>query len=71
VRLGLTVSRRVGHAVVRNRLKRRIREWFLRHRSMLPTGVDLVVIARAPAARLSWTELEADLCALVASEGRA
>jgi ribonuclease P protein component len=56
-RLGLTVSRRVGNAVTRNRVKRGIREWFRRERERLPVGADIVVIAREPAADLSGGEL--------------
>ncbi len=56
-RLGVTVSRRVGNAVVRNRLKRRIREWFRRKRRALPEGLDLVVIGRRGAVGLSSEEL--------------
>jgi ribonuclease P protein component len=46
-RLGLSVSRKVGPAVTRNRWKRRIREAFRLTRARLPTGIDLVVIPRA------------------------
>jgi ribonuclease P protein component len=46
-RLGLSVSRRVGNAVVRNRWKRRLREAFRLLRQDLPAGFDLVVIVRA------------------------
>lgn len=46
-RLGLSVSRRVGGAVVRNRWKRRLREAFRLVRSQLPPGLDLIVIPRA------------------------
>jgi ribonuclease P protein component len=45
-RLGLSVSRRVGNAVVRNRWKRLLREVFRRQRARLPQGVDLVVVAQ-------------------------
>ena len=56
-RLGITVGRRVGGAVVRNRLKRRVREWFRAARRHIPPGTDVVVIARRPAADLSGPEL--------------
>jgi ribonuclease P protein component len=52
-RLGVTVSRKVGRAVVRNRVKRRIREWFRVNRCSLGGAVDLVVIGRPPAAELT------------------
>jgi ribonuclease P protein component len=70
VRLGLVVSRKVGGAVVRNRVKRRVREWFRRHRGALPQGADLVVIARASAATLSAAAVRDELSALVARSAR-
>ncbi|MBB84698.1 MAG: ribonuclease P protein component [Deltaproteobacteria bacterium] len=57
-RLGITVSRKVGNAVVRNRFKRRIRAWFRANREELAAPVDLVVIARSPAGKLSLAELD-------------
>lgn len=63
-RLGLTVSRKVGNAVVRNRVKRRIREWFRHCGSELRDGADIVVIARRAAAELPQVEAEDILGAL-------
>jgi ribonuclease P protein component len=52
-RLGVTVSRRIGNAVVRNRVKRRVREIFRKElRANLAAGTSIVVIARAGAATL-------------------
>jgi ribonuclease P protein component len=45
-RLGVSVSRRIGGAVVRNRWKRLLREAFRLTRSQLPGGIDLIVIPR-------------------------
>ena len=48
-RLGLSVSRKHGGAVVRNRWKRRLREVFRLSREQLPPGVDLVIVPKASA----------------------
>lgn len=55
-RLGLSVSRKVGGAVVRNRWKRLLREAFRLSRRELPRGVDLVMVPR-PQAKPDLTQL--------------
>ena len=49
-RLGLTVTKKVGNAVVRNRIKRLVREWMRLH-GWLPRGWDIVLVAKDSAAR--------------------
>lgn len=48
-RVGITVTRRVGNAVTRNRIKRFVREW-LRQHGWVPRGVDVVIVAKEGAA---------------------
>jgi ribonuclease P protein component len=69
-RLGVTVSRKVGGAVVRNRVKRWLREWFRCTRGRLRAGTDLVVIARSGAGASSYQALAAELDAFYTRQGR-
>ena len=48
-RLGIAVSRRTGNAVVRNRIKRYLRETFRRHKALFLSSCDLVCVARREA----------------------
>jgi ribonuclease P protein component len=64
-RLGVTVSGRVGGAVVRNRIKRVVRETFRRTRTGLPGGLDLVVIAKPSAAARSSRQLAAGVAEIL------
>ncbi len=57
-RFGFIVSRRVGSAVVRNRVKRQLREVVRRHLGEIPQGWDVVLIARAPIAGAEFSQIE-------------
>jgi ribonuclease P protein component len=62
-RLGVTASRRVGGAVVRNRVKRMVREFFRTHYSRIHPPRDVVVIARSGAADADHAEVQRELSA--------
>jgi ribonuclease P protein component len=65
-RLGLAVGKVVGIAVVRNRVKRRLREVFRRQKVLLPPGYDLFVRALPVSASASYPALEAAWCGAMA-----
>ena len=68
-RLGLITSRRVGGAVVRNRVRRRLREIVRRHQHALTRGVWFVVVARPAAAGANSAPLEAEWLRLAGRAG--
>lgn len=55
-RLGMAVSKRVGKAVVRNRIKRLVRELFRRHKKRFESPCDVVIVARQQAANASFAD---------------
>lgn len=63
-RLGFTVGKKVGGAVTRNRVRRRLREIYRLHESELRTGYDLVVVARVKAAFADYHKLESSFLSL-------
>ena len=57
-RLGVTVSKKLGHAVARNRVRRRIREIFRLSQNEMKQGYDIIVVGRTRAARADYWELK-------------
>jgi ribonuclease P protein component len=66
-RFGISVKKALGGAVVRNRIRRRIREILRRNRTEIPTGWDIVIHPRATVAQAAFAPLEAELVRLLRS----
>lgn len=60
-RLGLAVSKAVGKAVVRNKVKRRFRQLAARYEDQLPDSCDVVLRAKPSAAHADYAHLEEDV----------
>ena len=60
-RLGISVSKRVGNSCARNRVKRRLREYFRHNRHKLPNCMDLVIIAGQGSSILETSEIFKEL----------
>ena len=59
-RLGITVTNKLGKAVVRNRIRRRLREIYRLDEDRLETGLDMVIVARGRSRGATYGELERD-----------
>ena len=68
-RLGITVGGKVGKAVVRNRVRRRLKEIYRLNQGRLRSGVDLVVVARVRAVGASYAALEREFLLLAGRLG--
>ncbi len=69
-RLAVVASRKVGSAVVRNRVKRRFRELFRREKGLLGEPLDLIVIARPESGGAAWAELRDAYTSALTTIGR-
>ena len=58
LRFGITVSKKVGKSVQRNRVKRLVREAFRQLRPGIKAGYDIVVVGRAPACQLTCQQAQ-------------
>jgi ribonuclease P protein component len=66
-RFGISVKKALGGAVVRNRIRRRIREILRRNRTEIPLGWDIVIHPRTKVAQAAFAPLEAELVRLLRS----
>ncbi|MFF2589289.1 ribonuclease P protein component [Peribacillus butanolivorans] len=60
-RIGLSVSKKIGNSVVRNQIKRYIRQAFLELKDDIEDGKDYIVIARKPAAEMDFFQVKSSL----------
>ena len=68
-RLGITVSGKIGNAVTRNRIRRRIREIVRLSEGSFLSGYDIVVVARKPSAEADYRVLERSVMKLASACG--
>lgn len=68
-RYGISTARRLGSAVVRNRIRRRLRTVLTRLNDRVEPGWDILIVARTPAALASQAQLEEVLIKLISSAG--
>ncbi len=68
-RFGFSIKKALGGAVVRNRMRRRIREIVRCHRQEIPAGWDIVIHPKSAMARAPFAALTADLLRLLQSGG--
>ncbi|MDI3548524.1 MAG: ribonuclease protein component [Halanaerobiales bacterium] len=67
-RVGFSISKKIGKAVVRNKLRRRLRE-IIRLKNNLKEGYDLIFIARKPVVKLDYHDLEKNVINLLKKAG--
>jgi ribonuclease P protein component len=60
-RLGITVSKKVGGAVERNRVKRLVREVFRRNKALFPQGLDIVFVAKRAAVEADFEQVTREI----------
>jgi len=70
-RLGITVSAKLGGAVQRNRIRRRLKEIYRLNESSLTAGYDIVLVARARTRGAGWNELHFSVMSLLNKLGLA
>ena len=60
-RIGLSISKKIGNAVVRNQIKRYVRQCFFEMKDQIHDGNEYVIVARKPAADMDYFEVKKSL----------
>ncbi len=68
-RVGITAGKKLGHAVVRNRIRRRLREVYRLNESRFAPGWDIVVVARSRCIHASFSDLTRSYLSLAEKAG--
>ena len=68
-RIGITVTRKIGNSVERNRARRLLREAFRKNKWLAPQGVDIVINVKRALLEAGYREVEGELIALLKRAG--
>lgn len=68
-RVGFSISKKLGNSVVRNKVKRRIKEAYRLNKNDIKTGYDIILLARVNAKNVGYKEIESALLHLIRISG--
>ena len=68
-RLGITVSKKIGNAVKRNKIKRLVREFFRLNKKYFPVYCDIIIIGKKNSYLLNYTDIKEELGEVILKKG--
>lgn len=69
-RIGFSISKKVGKAVIRNKIKRRLREICRLNENSFPQGLDIIIVARVRVNKVSYAIIEKSVLDLIKKIGK-